>query len=185
MTREEALKKIKAWDFLNNDEIEVLETFIPELKESKEEWIEKIRTEIISYLKNRPILSIPEHDAIATWLSWIEKQDKQKPADKVEPEIKVGDWVVSGKYIVQISNIQGQYYIGNDIYGNDLTLRSDRVRFWTIEDAKDGDVLSAHECIVVFKEIDGLNIRCYCTYHYMNHRAFYIDTLQKILTRRN
>ena len=52
-------------------------------------------------------------------------------------------------------------------------------RFWTIQDAKDGDVLAAHECYVVFKEIDGLNIKCYCTYHYLGlNPSFYKDTLQ-------
>ena len=61
--------------------------------------------------------------------------------DKAEPKFKVGDWVVRGKTIMQISDIQGQYYIGIDIYGNDLTSRSDKIHLWTIQDAKDGDVL--------------------------------------------
>ena len=54
-------------------------------------------------------------------------------ADKVEPKFKVGDWIVRGKSIVQISDIQGQYYIGIDIYGNDLTLK-DRKRYYYLED---------------------------------------------------
>jgi len=40
-------------------------------------------------------------------------------------------------------------------------------------------VLAAHECLVLFKEIDGLNIKCYCTYHNMgSNPSFYVDTLQ-------
>ena len=54
-----------------------------------------------------------------------------------------------------------------------------RFHLWTIEDAKDGDVLVAHECYVVFKEIDGLNIKCYCTYHYLGFKpGLYRDTVQ-------
>ena len=40
MTREEALKKVKAWDFLDNDKREALETLIPELQ-SEDERIRK------------------------------------------------------------------------------------------------------------------------------------------------
>lgn len=54
----------------------------------------------------------------------------------------------------------------------------DKIHLWTIQDAKDGDVLAAHECLVLFKKIDGLNIKCYCTYHFIGHQSFYVDTLQ-------
>ena len=108
---------------------------------------------------------------------------EQKHADKVEPKFKVGDWVVRGKTIAQILDIQEQYYVGLDIDGNDFTssrfLSDDKIHLWTIQDAKDGDVLAAHECYVIFKEIDGLNIKCYCTYHYLGFNPiFYVDTLQ-------
>ena len=50
---------------------------------------------------------------------------------------------------------------------------------FTIQDAKDGDVLASHECYVVFKEIEGLNIKCYCTYHYLGFKpGLYRDTVQ-------
>ena len=34
MTREEAVKKIRSWDFLSGDEIEALETLVPEYREN-------------------------------------------------------------------------------------------------------------------------------------------------------
>ena len=94
-----------------------------------------------------------------------------------------GDWVVRGDTIAQILDIQEQYYIGLDINGKDFVssrfLNDDKIHLWTIQDAKDGDVLAASECYVVFKEIDGLNIKCYCTYHYLGlNPSFYRDTLQ-------
>ena len=42
----------------------------------------------------------------------------------------------------------------------------------------DGDVLAAYECLVLFKKLDGINIKCYCTYHFMNNSSFHVDTLQ-------
>jgi hypothetical protein len=39
-------------------------------------------------------------------------------------------------------------------------------------------VLAAYECIVLFKEIDGLNIKCRCSYHFTNNPSFYVDNLQ-------
>jgi hypothetical protein len=53
------------------------------------------------------------------------------------------------------------------------------MRLWTIQDAEDGDVLAEHETIVLFKKIEGQNIRCYCTYHYLGFNpTFYVGTLQ-------
>ena len=43
---------------------------------------------------------------------------------------------------------------------------------------KDGDVLAGYECLVLFKKLDGLNIKCYCTYCFMNNPSFHVDTLQ-------
>ena len=50
---------------------------------------------------------------------------------------------------------------------------------FTIQDARDGNVLASPECYVIFKEIDGLNIKCYCTYHYLGFNpCLYRDTVQ-------
>jgi len=93
----------------------------------------------------------------------------QKHADKIEPKFKVGDWVVRGKTIAQILDIQEQYYIGLDIDGNDFTssrfLSNDKIHLWTIKDAKEGDVLVCkgdiknsngikYERICIFKNLD-------------------------------
>lgn len=73
MTKEEAIKKIKTWDFLDNDEKEVLETLIPELRESEDE---RIRKEIISALK------YANHEGVYNkHLAWLEKQGEQKSVD--------------------------------------------------------------------------------------------------------
>ena len=101
----------------------------------------------------------------------------------IEPRFKVGDWVCNGggnpckvNYIFgncyELCSIEdySYYKIISDIDAN--------YHLWTIADAKPGDVLAAHECYVIFKKIYGLNIKCYCTYHYMNNPSFHVDTLQ-------
>ena len=78
----------------------------------------------------------------------LEKQG-EKPIEKVEPKFKVGDWVVRGETIAQILDIQEQYYVGLDIDGDDFTssrfLSDDKIHLWTINDAKEGDVLVASD----------------------------------------
>lgn len=78
----------------------------------------------------------------------FEKQGEQKPVDKVEPKFKVGDWIVDNnvKTPFLITGISNGKYDVVSIYGNDMAFSFREVeRFyhlWTIQDAKDGDVLA-------------------------------------------
>lgn len=92
---------------------------------------------------------------------WLEKQSEQKPDDKVEPKFKVGDWVVSNLdgMARQISEVHfdeyNSYYV---VDGKSVNLEEyDRLHhLWTIEDAKDGDVLVDEDNnIGIYKEIEG------------------------------
>ena len=86
-------------------------------------------------------------------------EDFRNTDSEVEPKFKVGDWVVRGKTIVQILDIQDQYYVGLDIDGNDFTssISDDKIHFWTIKDAKLGDVLVHNDCTFIFMGIkDGI-----------------------------
>ena len=77
---------------------------------------------------------------------------------------------------------KGTSYLGTEILKLNLDFASenysDYFRPWNIQDAKNGDVLVCDTCIVLFKEIDGLNIKCHCTYHFMDTPMFFVDTLQ-------
>ena len=75
----------------------------------------------------------------------IEKQGKLKPIDKVEPKFKVGDWIAYNhnpnlppRKIIQITN---EHYVFNNGSFEIKTLEADW-HLWTIQDAKDGDVLA-------------------------------------------
>ena len=111
----------------------------------------------------------------------------------LEPKFKAGDFITDGERIFQIKETVWERNNRNDgstyceslivnlrngyTYANSTDLKE--YHLWTIQDAKDGDVLAEHETIVLFKKIEGQNIRCYCTYHYLGYNTtFYVDTLQ-------
>lgn len=77
---------------------------------------------------------------------------EQKPTDKVEPKFHEGDWVVyCNDDIDLITGIEEKGYCINNGGYIPFVCESD-MRLWTIEDAKDGDVLIASDdSIFLFK----------------------------------
>lgn len=117
---------------------EWIETIFPELKENEDE---KIRKQIISFLKEFEGDHYRNLD-FSSWIAWLEKQGEQKP--KVKSKFNQGDWVIDKQGIVhQIANvIMTCHTYGYDIVGGGyFNDESEGVRLWTIDDAKDGDVL--------------------------------------------
>lgn len=88
--------------------------------------------------------------------------NEQKPADKVYPKFKVGDWVVHDmsdgrKVIRQIINMTNKSYVlngedFNTFYFNDL---ENDYHLWTIQDAKDGDVLTTSAGAFIYNGNNG------------------------------
>lgn len=103
----------------------------------------------------------------------------QKPTDKVESKFHEGEWVVDKQGIVhQIANVVENvtnhtygYDVVGDGYFNDNT---EGVRLWTINDAKDGDVLSSGQLVFIFKVIHGVWLNCHCSAH--NDGSFIADS---------
>lgn len=95
-------------------------------------------------------------------LSWLEKQGN--PADKVGPKFKVGDWVTDGYCRCKIAFIDSRYwYSETRILGNVIDI--DRTfRLWSLQDAKDGDVLAfSDDTIVIFKDLyNSSSFHSYC-----------------------
>ena len=94
-------------------------------------------------------------------------QKEQKPADKVEQKYHEGDWVVTDKNnVVQIKAIENGKYV----LGNTMKFSVDYVdkcwRKWTIQDAKDGDMIyvSTEEKGIqaIFKSCDDNYIYFHC-----------------------
>ena len=104
-----------------------------------------------------------------------------------KPKFKVGDWItttddegnIAIEKIIEFWGDKVRLIDTDGVFVMEPKYELKNYHLWTIQDAKDGDVLAAKECYVIFKEIDGLNIKCHCTYHYMGfNTSFHINTLQ-------
>ena len=75
--------------------------------------------------------------------------DEQKPVDNIEPKFKVGDWIVWQNKCYKV-NYNGCGYELIDQNGLSTSLEYGTVdksaHLWTIQDAKDGDVLASELC---------------------------------------
>lgn len=76
MTKEEAIKEIKSWDFLEGKEIEAIHTLIPELAESEDERIRKL---VVNRVRTATEMTESLRELL---LSYLEKQKEQKPENK-------------------------------------------------------------------------------------------------------
>ena len=106
---------------------------------------------------------------------------EQKPADKVEHKFEIGDWVVfNNKHqsIYQVEKIEDGYYILRHTHGGTFricVLHNESLRLWTIQDAKDGDVLcceSGWTCI--FKTL--VNDETFSSYCFMDSDKWFYET---------
>ena len=91
------------------------------------------------------------------------KQNNQKSADKVEPKFKVGDWVraISSGNIFKILSVNDELYRvlcydGVEVNYPIIDVEKD-LAYWTIQDAKEGDVLCMHssesnyDCVFLYQ----------------------------------
>lgn len=132
----------------------------PELNES---YNEKIRKELIEHIKANKeadyvlFKKFSPDDVIA----WLEKQGEQ-PTDKVEQKFKVGNWyqctkdffgkgVTFDKNTAYYCAIEGCLLDGchiaivKDLYDN--------FKLWSIQDAKDGDVLATDKSVFIYAKV--------------------------------
>lgn len=96
-------------------------------------------------------------------------EKEQNSIDMVEPKFKVGDWITNGIETVQITGYDIDYGYQVDYKGNLLHRDTDIIEkeyhFWSIEDAKPGDVLTFKNniCgIIICKYTTYYNTRSYC-----------------------
>ena len=90
------------------------------------------------------------------------KQVECKPVDKVEPKFKVGDWVMLDRPVL-ITKDEDMPYNTHQYWTSDGTWFGDanKAKLWTIQDAKDGDVLyhksplTGIEYIVMSRGVNG------------------------------
>jgi hypothetical protein len=173
-----------------------IEELIPELRESEDE---RIRKDLINYLKS--VLSNKKYGDkfIEDWIAWLEKRGEQEPADKVEPSFdeaqgtpiikqeenkpndKVkpkfheGDWVVYDNRVYQVVELPKEGYINLGLRRNGKIefAPSTYCRHWTIQDVKNGDVLYENDTktILIFKSQTCGWIKVYCDF-WINKNKF-------------
>ena len=111
--------------------------------------------------KLKPIIDLFKHSDYA-----------KKELNKNEPEFRVGDWIIhkDNKHItIKIIEKIGMYYRTVDTvnYYHNIYISyiNENYRLWTIQDAKDGDVLATKDTVFIFKHLDktGLSLcKSYC-----------------------
>jgi len=90
------------------------------------------------------------------------KKIDQKPEDKAVPKFKKDDWITDGNSVLHITNIDYGFYQFGDSY-NAISIIDKKYHLWTIQDAKDGDVLTDNDYPCIFKSInEGIGMVVYC-----------------------
>lgn len=121
---------------------EDLQDIFPELKESEDE---KIRKEVLAWLKSR-----------------------------VEPKFEVGDWIVRNGEVLQISAIDElinrifHYWFTRGTWLSSLKI-DEEAHLWTIQDAKDGDVLTTDIWTFIFKKCQDRSVYYHCAISTFNN----------------
>jgi len=94
---------------------------------------------------------------------------KQIQANKVNAKFKVGEWIITPENkVLQITSIEGTTYRFNHESHYWETYYCDKqCRLWTIQDAKDGDILACGDevtdCPFIFHDLnENSNPRSYC-----------------------
>lgn len=123
-------------------------------------------------------------------IAWLEKQGEKKPVDKVEPKFHEGDWVVNkfgdSWHIDSFDEENYQVSNGKGNYNWFPISKQDEMYLWTIQDAKDGDVLTCCDNKpFIFKGFFGLNfsncLEAYCgitlenQFRYCNGKTFWTN----------
>lgn len=165
---EKAKEMIKAMTNIGGvAKVDDIQYLFPELKEPDDE---EIRKYIISFIELNSGVNLPPDDA-KEMLAWLEKQGEQKSVGKVEPKFNVGNWVVSDLTgeVHKIARLSDKIYFEDGTYTDTLG----NYHIWTIQDAKDGDVLylqkDGKEHIIIYKGVTKERFRtfvsAYCAYN--------------------
>ena len=93
----------------------------------------------------------------------LEKQSEQKTTDKDEPKFHQGEWITNGDYTWQIISVTDLDYIlrtqDGNIVDDTISYVDEQFHSFTIQDAKEGDVLACDDKDKVFLYNGKLDLR--------------------------
>lgn len=150
----------------------------------KQTWLEKQGEQKVSYTTTVETGNGGINALITKELSTNGCGDEQKPADKVEPKFKVGDWVVQENIgVYKVIEVCESWYEVVDNKDKHYSIGFDKeymCHLYTIQDAKDGDVLvynnSSVEIILLFKKwMNGVGDGAYSYAHTFNNEILFND----------
>ena len=158
-------KDIIAWLEKQGKEEYALKSFKDEDVRKFMQYIEK---QAKAYEFNLPNRSYDIYAFAKDLLVWLEKQDKNS-TNKIEPKFKVGDWVVNKFgdlwHIDSLDKKNYQVSNGKGNYNYFPILKHNEMHIWTIQDAKDGDVIQLGKVTAIFKKYIGREkCICYCSF---------------------
>ena len=161
---------------LTKEQREKLKEIFPELAESDDERIRKAIHIYLDWLDGRNKDYQPKGNySIKDMIAWLEKQGEQKPTDKVEPKFKNGQWIVWQNKCYKVNyNGCGYELIGQNGLSTSLEYVTvdENAHLWTIQDAKDGDVLVCNGNI---KYSNGIKYERICLFNNVD-KAFFTLT---------
>ena len=115
-------------------------------------WIDYNAAEGNMCLSNMECKDIEDALVSGNWdkiYAYIKKKLEKQGEQKIELKFKVGDWVTDGEYTWKVTNIRRLDYIlqsqNGDTVDDTISYVDEHFYLWTIEDAKNGDVLVADD----------------------------------------
>lgn len=133
------LETEQSWDFLD-DNVDILDAY-DWLKKQGEKNPAEWHIEDEQNL-NACLGYIPD-ELLRRWLKDVIYVKYNKPINMVEPKFNVGDWIVacygSVNQVISVDEDVPRYTLDDGTYFSGSF--SDKYHLWTIQDAKDGDVL--------------------------------------------
>lgn len=108
------------------------------------------------------------------------KEENVDNANKADPKFKIGDWITNGHCTCQITFIDSRYWYSKSCVLGDIASIDKTFHLWSINDAKDGDVLvgSKDGVILMFRGIGNTewdNVIDYHCYYDCYHEVFIVQ----------
>jgi len=126
-------------------------------------------------------------DYLGIKVSFVEKQGEQKPADNIEPKFHEGEWIVGANNVFKIISLNDELncYIAVTPSNEEVKIPYQfdngqghmcSYHLWTIQDAKDGDILTCESgWTCIFKALNDNNIS-FSSYCFMDKNGWFCET---------